>query len=758
MTLLAVTFSIAMRVERLAARNFADGVRAKLLTQTALVRAMETIDKHMLGPPARVYPAWDATYSVGTGDVTNILTATARNLIPGGYLQSEVAKVENRVEWVNVSADPPSRVAYLVLNTSGLLDINSMGGEPEAWRTSVREIDFSGAPEFSSTATRDELVEKHDEFVRYEDGDEMYYLLGNTYMSRKVETFQAYSYDPGPDVLFFTVANPPPEWWKSAATWVPRIEKMRPPPSLGTRDALRFLGPKFNINSITNYNGYINSKTSLSSYLNDASFMANYFKPLTDMLQLALPAAAASRPSDMAWNIVNYLDEDRLPHGETTKPWLHSEGGEAMPMINEIAVEPVAGGFKVHTELWYPFAPIKVTPADGYYVSVMIFTNDPSSATEVNIGSFASPTYSYKKNISTMEFGGPNEFFVSETPVIPLTSFYMLHRIYQTVGGTDFIVDEAMGYERGDTNPGKRKLFRFDGVGYSAGRDYAVNDPRANGQVKYWLTSPFSEKRSNGGDGPWSANSLGAMNTAGKPNSAPYDQNPFILGPETKGQGVPIAAVNGPMKNIGEIGHIWQSNLDDEKADAKEWYWRNFNLMKADEGALLLDMMTTYAQSGPTNGLFCINSRQTNAWTTAFNNLQIGLPNAAGLPLITVTNTARDNVIRLLSRTNCVSFFDLFTTERDSTGGGGQLATAFRRCAPQPPAALANRDVYEEDTFRKFCELVTFRQNTFMIVMAAQALAPDQKTVLSERRAIAQVYRDAYTGRRFVRSFKWLDE
>ena len=67
-------------------------------------------------------------------------------------------------------------------------------------------------------------------------------------------------------------------------------------------------------------------------------------------------------------------------------------------------------------------------------------------------------------------------------------------------------------------------------------------------------------------------------------------------------------------------------------------------------------------------------------------------------------------------------------------------------------------DIYKEDVFRHICELITFRQNLFTIILGAQALSPRGNFVVAEKRAVANVYRDAYTGRHFVRSFKWLDD
>jgi hypothetical protein len=62
----------------------------------------------------------------------------------------------------------------------------------------------------------------------------------------------------------------------------------------------------------------------------------------------------------------------------------------------------------------------------------------------------------------------------------------------------------------------------------------------------------------------------------------------------------------------------------------------------------------------------------------------------------------------------------------------------------------------KEDAFRNIVEMVTWRQNMFTIVVAAQAFVPDGQTPVAEKRAVAVIVRDAYTGQHFVRFQKWL--
>ncbi len=93
MTLLCVAFAIAMRVERLAARNYTDGIRSRSLVQAALVRAMTQININMVTPSPRCYPDWDALSSSGSGDalIKSLITGEALNSIPTSLVGAALA-------------------------------------------------------------------------------------------------------------------------------------------------------------------------------------------------------------------------------------------------------------------------------------------------------------------------------------------------------------------------------------------------------------------------------------------------------------------------------------------------------------------------------------------------------------------------------------------------------------------------------------------------------------------------------------------
>ena len=784
MTILSVAFAISMRVERMAARNFVNGVRAEHLIQVSFGRAIEHIHTSMREPVVRVYPDWsyntqwksDAMCSLdaNSADVDDMITGEVSNAIPAGYLMNQARQLTP--QWIT-NEIKRGRIAFIVVNTSGTLDANFVSGTQRVASLSPYEIDISGLPEFLDPDTTTFVSEREDH-IRFETMSEISGL--SSAIEEPVQNLSFFSFDPGPDSVFLTVNSSPSDWWTY-------IDTDRPPARLGTREAINYLHDKFDINSITNYPAY-HDQGNPNAYTDDATFIPNYLTPLEAMLTMA----GIERPDDVAWNIVNYLDPDRIPQSSEATPWNASEGGEAIPLINEIVIQETSDSpmwvisatngpgwdptgpkgysgtvYKLSVELWYPFAPVDVKPSDNFKLQLTVFRAlelgvTPPYDTELTVTNspLVLPQLSKTWNIDNMEFGASTEFFVrdvtfacEEAQIGGGNDIWILIRVLKIDNGELNIVDEAMGYQAGGDTECKRLLFHVEEE-----MAYAVNDPRSNGQVKYWVHDCPTEPFSNGARFDPNLATLGTTNLTlmpvagtgihgGKPICDPWD---------FKGTGVPIYATNGVMRNISELGHIWRSNLDDEEpGKPNDWFWRNINLMRSDEGAMLMDIMTVRPRNKATRGLFSINSRQWDVLATVFTNLYIGIPGVSGVDSYPLDGGDVADLIDQLMTTNCVSFTDLFTDEDSTTGGGGDIADAFRQCAPNGDDS---NDIYKEDTFRHMAELVTFRQNIFTVIMLAQALAPKADYVVAERRAVATVYRDAYTGRYFTRSFKWLTD
>ena len=129
--LLGVAFSIYMRTERHAAGSYQHDVRARQLLYAAAARALERIENE---PPNRPYPEWLVAVSphsplTANDPPLNLSMATnqpwARH-IPEGVLKDPA--FTNAVESIGWIAMPNGRVAYAIVNLSGLLDANYAGG------------------------------------------------------------------------------------------------------------------------------------------------------------------------------------------------------------------------------------------------------------------------------------------------------------------------------------------------------------------------------------------------------------------------------------------------------------------------------------------------------------------------------------------------------------------------------------------------------------------------------------------------------
>ena len=791
LTIMAVAFASAMLIERLAAWNHANSVRAEGLVQTGLVRAMRYVNTNSVG---LCYPTWNATQSVASvgAKATDLMTGEATNTIPVPLL-ADAKAVANNCYWLNIidkNGKTNGRVAYVIVNASGLIDINLAGGRYRGWSTNLAEIDPGNLlqPGTVATFTNDRL--KH---VRYETMPEAMALNGAVKSNAGFNTF---SLDIGRD-QYFDMAN---------ASDLSRIM------TLGSSDAETNLTMKFDINAISRtnadgsyrYKGYTQS-WNFAAYSSDPLFMNEYWTPLKNLLSRlrSTGKTMVERPDDVAWNIVNYLDPDRIPQGAAgiDNPWAHSEGGESIPLINEIVLQPCAkpagapakgsNYYEFVVELWYPFAPLVVTPADKFSLWVGVFTNKSVSADVISITNCANvaTNYTFSSDILNMSYGGVDFLCVTSpaekkicfptkvattNPAVFVTNYlpigiqtftdgasnsvtvsnavWFLSRVYKqepidSGTWTNLPVDEAMGYDNtGAEDFGEKSSARKLKI-FTNAEGFSVCDPRSNGQIKYWTTNGSGGKYV-GGLGPYSCSNA-TYATLGNTNK---NCDPW----SRKGSGLPIFSTNGPMVNIGELGYIWRSNLDDEEP-ADYWWWRTINLMHFDEGAALLDMCTVRRTNASAYGLVAINSKQTNAVRALFNNMKIGYVSGPETNMVQLNAVDVDKLVSaIITNGPFMSFRSMFTTNDTDEGGGGDLAMKFRAAGTN--AAKCNGDIYGEDVFRRVCELITFRQNVFIVTVAAQVFGGDGQTVVGEKRGSATIYRDSYTGKYFIRSFKWLSD
>jgi hypothetical protein len=752
LTTLAVAFAISMRVEQMAAQNFSNAVRAQQLTHVGVTRAMSWIHNSMTNPIPVVYPRW-ATNGVlteavaSTGGVVNctdILSGEAANAIPGFLLPDAQAAALN-CKWVSISNSSYNlRYAYLIVNDSGLLDANYIGGTNRVWSESLREIDISNIRGIANT--NDFFINRFED-VRYESQQELQALQGDPTRGAGLNTNAIdlfwYSYDPGRDMGF--------------------VNEAAKTTQLGWATNLVL---KFNVN-----------QTNLFPYVPANAVFTNYMAKLADILRAAgigVPPNTASKTEDVFWNIVNWVDTDRYPQNsyglagwptnlvQAPNPaFCSTEGGEALPLINEVAILPVLAtnivvgppGFtnvytncKFAVELWYPFVVVNETWTNGGTVnySLRIDTFPTNGSAEWDIAPMAyATTNEFRWFLSNVMTNGTNGLLTASVRAVVFDG---------AVGDTNRRpVDAAMNRQAGATWDTIVKLSDFT-VGEPS---QEVDDPRSNGKdgknSAYWKPC-------------LTTNTLGGMNTRSDPWGTTW---PGTI----DRQGLPIYVKNGPMENVGEIGYIPFGNREamggGGTALESKWYWCNLDLMNKDEGAYMLDYVTVYPTNRSGYGFVAMNTRDDEVLRALFPGMMIGWANQTTnllKPLDTTAapyiNAVVSNIIdrTIASGRGAIAFRDLFD---GAAQRGGPVAEAFRALGTnwwttQPGVTNLANDKVREDGFRNIIEMITFRQNIFTIVVATQVMSSNGRTVEAEKRALCTVYRDSYTGSYFIRSFKWL--
>lgn len=655
-TLMVTAMLIVTRSDRRASRAFADNIRAKHLLHAAVVNAIEDINVKLA---SKTYPDVDTWTSGAASPAVDLLKGDATNFIPRA-LWTE-ATSEAPTAWINLVQDGVTngRIAYMIVNCSGLLDANIVGGKDRTESTSVEELDLSGliGLDFSSDLSgTNGFFAQRNRHYQYESIWELGRINGE--VVKQPYNLFTYSYDPGRDQYYTNISD------------------------LGSFEI--DLYDKFHINDTNS---------------------SNYFDTLLEITG----KSGLANPDALTWNMINYIDEDRIPQSDEDSPELSNEISEAVPLVNEISLERVDGQptnhYAVSVELWFPFHPATVSSNDNFTIEVDIYTN-----------SIHCEECSFDYSVGSMTFGNPGseflifsnqpgEFIVFPNPssngpaYLPVSSTNQVWCMARVLhGGTP--VDQA---------PGTNTLM------FTGDYAYSVDDPRMNGSIENWDVV---------------SRSIGSNNW-----------NCTAWADEIEGQGLPIFHRDGPMVTIGEVGHIFHPGSTNTK-------WRNINILSP-EGAFLLDRLTVRATNPPACGLVSMNSAQTNVLGTLFHGVEVGYTNE----FKTASHTLDMNGDPVRQITSALgkgfySFENMFEIDGVSNG--------FQKCASSIVTNGQVSDIIREAPLRNIVEMVTWRQNIFTVIVASQALGRDGETPVAEKRGIAVVYRDAYTGKSFIKSFRLL--
>jgi hypothetical protein len=297
----------------------------------------------------------------------------------------------------------------------------------------------------------------------------------------------------------------------------------------------------------------------------------------------------------------------------------------------------------------------------------------------------------------------------------------------------------------------------------------SVADPRDNG---WWKNSE--------GETLWQTMppTFGAINTrvADTSESGATDEIPGVAE-------LPFIHADAPLRSIGELGYV-TADLAAKKQnrerhtpdrDGKPVVRDTIDFSTA-AGASLLDRFTAAPTNSPMRGLIQANTPYPfvirklvedtpYGWTNRTYQTEHIFELGEGSGLEEVVEDWTNTLLRVYDP----------SWDRERSGFPGwrcfadmlpDLATNATHHAQE---ALAERDDapfyrhdYVEDVLRGFVDKVSFRQNIYVVVVAAQALSPastdTSPIILSDQRAAVTVIRDAYTGRWMIHNWVWLSE
>jgi hypothetical protein len=700
-SLLVLAFSNSIRSRRLAARASADDVRARHLLYVALSRSISQANAEMRDT---VYPAWpdgEALPSPGTSNCIDILADEALAAIPASLHPDVLSTTARWVYAVSTAGETNGRVGWVTANCSGLLDANQIGGESRTVSTNVQELGIVALPDllvpFESV-----FYSRREAYRRYESVDELS-RLNAALLARPVSDLFTYSYDPGRDAYYTALSD------------------------LGSRSAL--FPDKFSINAVRDV-----AATTYDAYRNDPAFMGTTCPDL----DAVFTAAGFTDPDAMTWNVINYIDGDRLPQSLEAEPWLSSRVSEAIPLINELVISEVGGApdntYQVAVELWFPFLPATVEPGDGFSLEVGVFSNALSSSesdTRLSAGTLAD--WSFRTNITSMAYGGPQEFLVARSPTskqiavphptnstqllelgevvtysagsppstVTLTNtIWFLARVVQNVNGSNAVVDQAWA-------PAPAP-FNTTGA-------WSTDDPRANGAPWHWEPETAT---------------LGSINTNCSAWSDPEEP-----------QGLPIYHTDAAMVSIGELGHVFLPATATSR-------WQTIDLYAPPTG-YLMDRLTVRGTNRSARGLVAIGTSNPEVTATLFRGAGLGYSNG------TFAATGRIDAASAMLAGLALSQNGPYQGFADLVSRNAPAA--MKECATNSLGGAVN-DIVREAPLRAITELVTFRQNIFSIILLAEALGVGGRAPVARKQAVAVVHRDAYTGRVFLRSLRMLKD
>lgn len=511
LVVMGVAFAVFSRTERMASRAYADVVKSRQIAQAGLARTLSELDQ-MLVADGTSYPSWTIKLSPGgspyqwlasNNDPKSFVPRTAWetatsvfNIGGGGCGMRDIRDITG----TNVLG----RYAYMIVNCSGLLDANYIGGSNRMYGSSPYEIALSNAilTEVTDTGVSDIPSNRRTTWKRFETIPDLYAVCSAPPAAVNTNLFPSLS-------NLFTYSRAPAGWWDTAG---------------GTVQTQVYIGG--------------------NALLSDVSMQAAVVSAFS---RIAGTDATALRDA-----LMDYIDTDFQPRSVTNGTV------EATPLINEITIEQefTVAGVNVcrpSVEVWFPF--VAITNPNNYRLALAItFTNavpaeyNPQNGGTAGRGQYG-VTYTFPGAWSTPGYrvvGFPQIAIAQGSSTNPLVSLNNLEAVItaelreNTSSGprVDYVQNVTCKLSFASSTPGAAA--QVGGV--------AVTDPRLNHKLDQW-------KQIGASPGAVGSPTLNAFNTG---VAGPLAADGGMLATE-------LYIANQPLRSTGELGLLfsgvapWQS-------------------------------------------------------------------------------------------------------------------------------------------------------------------------------------------------------
>lgn len=708
LTLMAISFSIEMRTERLASSVYMDAGKARQLIDVALTRAMADVDNDLIEAKLNA-PDWVYFESTGGSIDKQLYDGEAANYVPkfdaGAPAQASFIDITDPL---NPDGSPIARYAYLVVNQTGLLDVNEVG------QTTNRS---EGATPGEIQITEEFNPEIFDHWDKFSTD------LPNVW--RRIETMNEFIAITGASNFNSSVS--------SIGLYSRSLPELDPEGN-----------PKF--------------------FLSDHSMLISNKAEVTERLRKS-DFEDFEQQEQIFANLVDFLDTDYVPGGSGNDlPKLDVFCAEPVPMINElvisndvsdVAINPVDGTVSlvyrvfVEFEVWDPFlAGTDYTLVDDELTINLVPVADHTASCDLSgispvISQYGSEEfrvyrYVYERSFTglTLDRDGRRGATRISTDVSLSGPLYL--SLGQLGSGTgpgsycDRVDFSIMGSQRITLRSIE------SGINYDDSQTGVdIDDPRLNHEGLAVGSSGFG----------WAL--TGGTPTLGQVNGR------ALLAAQASGEGdgnrLPALYVrnepyreDSPPGEVAELGYV-----------ATGARWRSIALYNHPQGTFGVNPVLDYFAVGSSNGVrrgqVSLNSVSQDALASVFFGAPLNARPGDTTTSYVTQSRAEEIADALLDRVGGINNLSEVGSMNEFLSQGQQT------------------DDLHEAIIRNSIGLLTLRQNLFAMIVEVQTLGelpPNDEgvqPVTGVARALAHVWRDPYANPEgihpmYIRNFLYLDE